>query len=99
LIGALPVCSATALGEAPPSSLTFGVERNPARGTVEFTLTPGIHPASIEIYDSLGRLVKTLHPTSSRIRWAPASSPARGVYFARLTSHAETSVVKFIFLP
>jgi hypothetical protein len=73
---------------------------NPFRATTRIeTATPHDVPVRVDVFDVVGRHVRTLGPTTgSTLEWDGRSSSGRavpaGAYFARVTSSLHTSVMK-----
>ncbi|HEX7076797.1 MAG TPA: FlgD immunoglobulin-like domain containing protein [Candidatus Eisenbacteria bacterium] len=76
-------------------------------GTVFSFRTPRDGPVRIAIYDAQGRLVSVaargvMPAGPHEVSWSPrrtdGRSPARGVYFARITSTAGTASAKVVYL-
>ena len=98
LIGALPVCSTAAVAEPDLPRVFLAVQPNPARRDVELIFDSEQPAATLEIYNSIGRLVDVLDPDGHRsVKWTPPSESQSGVYFARLRGHSG-SVVKFVVI-
>jgi hypothetical protein len=99
LIGALPVaCGVTAVaaGEATSVEPRLRIAPNPVRGVAEFAL-PGIGARVLTIFDSQGRLVDRLTTSDGRWVWAPGTTVAAGIYYAKVEGAVGQSV-KFIRL-
>ncbi len=97
LIGSWPVdCGTTAIPPAasPANQNRLMVRPNPVLSTAEFQFE-GTLPATVDIYDSLGRLVASVR-TQGVFTWEPGRAATAGVYFARVRGEDVTQSVKFV---
>jgi nitrous oxidase accessory protein NosD len=101
LIGAFPVaCGVTGVpgNDASVVEQRLIVSPNPVRGAARFSfLTAIANGDGLRIFDSQGRLVKSLLPSDGHWEWAPTSSVPAGIYFAR-TGSGVADAVKFLVL-
>jgi hypothetical protein len=96
--------SVTGVGGAPqPGKLTLSASPNPSRGSVLFTISPGISgPESLTVRDVQGRMVRKLIPVSRQVSWnglretgEPATS---GTYFVTLEAGGRSTTYRFSLL-
>ena len=90
-------------GESKPFKLTLTAAPNPSRGSVLFTIGPGITgPESLTVRDVQGRMVRKLMPTARQVSWnglretgEPATS---GTYFVTLEAGGRSTTYRFSLL-
>jgi hypothetical protein len=99
-MGAGGICGVTGIeGEAPTLQRPhLTVEPNPVSTSAQFSFDQDIEAPILEIFDPQGRLVDLLRPLGPVIRWSPARSWPRGVYFARLRGQGVSETVKFLVI-
>ena len=90
-------------GGPKPGRLTLTAAPNPSRGSVLFTISPGVTgPESLTVRDGQGRVVRKLIPTGRQIAWnglretgEPATS---GSYFVTLEAGGRSTTYRFSLL-
>lgn len=94
------ICGVTAVGGQvlAPHQVRLTIDPNPVSANAEFSFDKGIAAPVLEIFDPQGRLVDLLHPSSQGVRWSPARSWPRGIYFARLRGTGVSETVKFLLI-
>lgn len=74
----------------------FGVSPNPSRGLVEIRLKNTDEPFLLEVFNSIGQLVKTYQSKSSSLQTVDLSELSKDLYTLKVTQGKNTHIEKLI---